>query len=68
MSGARLEEARSTGTTIDISHVLWSGREARRLDIKRIEATRITGAEAEQDWSVMHGPQLTGPREASSHL
>lgn len=39
---------------IDLSHPLRPGREARRFDIQRIEATHITGAQAEQDWYIMH--------------
>ena len=39
---------------IDLSHPLRPGRESRRLEIERIEATHITGAATEQDWYIMH--------------
>jgi arylformamidase len=39
---------------IDLSHTLRPGREARRLEIERIEATHITGAPSEEQWYVMH--------------
>jgi arylformamidase len=39
---------------IDLSHTLRPGREARRLDIERIDATHITGAPDEEEWYIMH--------------
>lgn len=39
---------------IDLSHPLRPGKEGRRLDIERLEATNITGAPGEQDWYIMH--------------
>jgi arylformamidase len=38
----------------DLSHPLRPGREARRLEIEQIDATHITGAEAEKLWYIMH--------------
>jgi arylformamidase len=39
---------------IDLSHPLRPGREGRTFEIEVLEATHITGAEAEQDWYIMH--------------
>ena len=39
---------------IDLSHILRPGQEARRLEIKMVDATHITGAEAEEEWYIMH--------------
>jgi arylformamidase len=41
-------------SVIDLSHPLRPGQEARRLEIERLEATQITGADSEQDWYIMH--------------
>jgi arylformamidase len=43
---------------VDLSHPLRPGREARRLEIKRIDATQITGAAAEEAWYIMHRVEL----------
>ena len=39
---------------IDLSHPLRPGREARRLDIKRLDASEVIGAQSENDWYIMH--------------
>jgi hypothetical protein len=39
---------------IDLSHTLPPDREARRLDIERIDATHITGASGVEQWYIMH--------------
>jgi len=39
---------------IDLSHPLYPGREARTLEIHRLEATQITGAPDEEGWYIMH--------------
>jgi arylformamidase len=39
---------------VDLSHPLRPGREARRLEIETIDATHVTGAEAEDLWYIMH--------------
>lgn len=39
---------------IDLSHPLWPGRAGRMFELETLEATQIIGAEAEQDWYIMH--------------
>ena len=39
---------------IDLSHPLYPGREARTLEISRLDATQITGAPEEEGWYIMH--------------
>jgi len=39
---------------IDLSHTLHPGREARTLEINRLDATQITGASEEEGWYIMH--------------
>jgi len=44
--------------TIDLSHPLRPGHEARTLEIKRLESTHITGAPDEDAWYIMHHVHL----------
>jgi arylformamidase len=39
---------------IDLSHPLHPGREARTLEISRLDATQLTGAPEEEGWYIMH--------------
>lgn len=39
---------------IDLSHPLRPGKEGRKFEVERLDATHITGAEAEQEWYIMH--------------
>jgi len=39
---------------IDLSHPLYPGREARTLEISRLDATQLTGAPEEEGWYIMH--------------
>ena len=39
---------------IDLSHPLHPGKEARTLEISRLNATQITGAPEEEGWYIMH--------------
>jgi len=39
---------------IDLSHPLYPGREARTLEISRLDATHLTGAPEEEGWYIMH--------------
>ena len=39
---------------IDLSHPLYPGREARTLEIRRLDAAQITGAPDEEGWYIMH--------------
>jgi len=43
---------------VDLSHPLRPGREARRLEIERIDATQITGAAEEEAWYIMHRVEM----------
>ena len=43
---------------VDLSHPLRPGREARCLEIERIDATQITGAAAEKAWYIMHRVEM----------
>ena len=51
---------------IDLSHPLHPGREARTLEISRLNATQITGAPEEQGWYIMH--RLVMVNHLGTHL
>lgn len=51
---------------IDLSHPLHPGREARTLEISRLDATQITGAPEEAGWYIMH--RLVMVNHIGTHL
>jgi arylformamidase len=51
---------------IDLSHPLRPGEEARTLEIKKVQATQITGAPSEEGWYIMH--QIVMDNHMGTHL
>ena len=51
---------------IDLSHPLHPGKEARTLEISRLDATQITGAPDEEGWYIMH--RLVMDNHIGTHL
>ena len=53
-------------TVIDLSHPMRPGREARRLEITRLEAAAVTGHAGDGGWYVMHS--ITMDNHLATHI